>query len=504
MKNRVLLKSTFYALLGFLVFSLAFPQIAFAGMAGALLFQALHFAPVPIDALAINAVAEQVKSLSEKRADLLRQMNAIYEAAKKRADFKGLNENEKTTYNDLKTQFDTLADPLKEAKELEKLNLEMAKTKGSKVDAAIPGEPANDGPSDKDKKALKQYSTLRMLRMAMGREKYDGFEKEMHEEGLREARALGVPLAGSGIVVPQVVLSLSNAQKRDIGVGSSEGGYARATSLGDFIEYLNNHLVFTQLGAEFMTGLIGNIDFPKEATVAAATWEGETDANAESSPTVSKISMTPKRLGTFIDVSNQLLMQTSPSIEARLSLQLINAVLLGIEKAAIDGSGSGAIPEGILSTSGIGSVAIGATGGALTWAHIVDLQSKVDVANAMQGNLGYLTNSKIRGKLKATPKVSGQPVYIWPDAGNELAGFKAAVTNQVPSDLTKSTGTALSAVIFGNFADLLIGQWGGIEVFPNPYTKAKAAQTELLINTFADIGVKRAGSFSACVDATTT
>lgn len=503
MKNRILFPSVFYALLGFLLFGIAFPQIAFAGLAGALLFQALHFMPVPIDALAINAVSEQVKSLSEKRADLLRQMNAIYDTAKKRKDFKGLEENEKSTYNNLKTQFEALADPLKQAKELEKLNLEMAAAKGSKIDTPIPGDPANDGPSKEDKKALKQYSTLKMLRMAMGREKYDGFEKEMHEEGLREARELGVPLAGSGIVVPQVVLNLSRTQKRDIGVGSSGGGNAVATSLGDFIEYLNDHLVFTQLGANFMTGLIGNMDFPKEATVAAATWEGETDANAETSPTVSKISLTPKRLGAFIDVANQMLIQTSPSIETLLSKQLINAVLLGIEKASIDGSGTAPVPEGILSTTGIGSVAIGTNGGAITWAHIIDLQSKVDVANAMQGNLGYLTNSKVRGKLKGTPKVSGQPIYIWPDAGNEVAGFKAAVTNQVPSNLTKGSGTALSAVIFGNFADLLIGQWGGIEVFPNPYTKAKTAQTELIINTFADIAVKRAGSFSAIVDAVT-
>ncbi len=118
----------------------------------------------------------------------------------------------------------------------------------------------------------------------------------------------------------------------------------------------------------------------------------------------------------------------------------------------------------------IGAVAGGTNGAALTYGHIVDLESTVSNANADNGSLAYLTNSKVRGHAKKTVKFgSGTEAMIWED-GDRLNGYPALVSNNVPSNLTKGTavGTA-SAVIFGNWQDLLIGLWGAMDLI-DPYT----------------------------------
>lgn len=502
MKTRILLHTSFYAILGFVLFSIAFSGLWFAGIVGAALFQSLHFVPIPLGVFALNAASDMVKKLSEERADLLRQMNAIYDEAKKREGFKGLNENELAKYNDLKRQFDELEVPLTQAKDLEKLNLENAAQRGNSF---IPGpQPTQDSPGDK--RDLARFSFTRAINIERGLAKMDGIEKEMHDEGQAEIKESGLSVSGKGIYIPYKVLSAnSKLHQRDMTAGTAgEGGNAVATSLGSFIDYLYATLILRQAGADFQYGLVGNVSFPAESAVASATWEGENDDNAESSPTVGKLSMSPKRLGTFVDVSNQLLLQTSPSIEARIRRQLFNAILTALDTAGINGSGSDPIPEGILNTTGIGAVVGGDNGLAPTWAHIVNLEKEVDIDNALMGSLAYITNAKVKAKLKTTPKESGQALYILGERAGEVNGHPIYFSNLVPSNLTKGDSSGIcSAIIFGNFADLIIGQWGGMEVLTNPYTKAKTAQTELIINTFNDVLVTRPSSFAAMKDALT-
>jgi HK97 family phage major capsid protein len=334
----------------------------------------------------------------------------------------------------------------------------------------------------------------------------DGIEKEMHDDGQEEIRASSLNVTGKGIYIPYKVLAAgSKYQGRGVTAGTAgEGGNAVATALGSFIDYLYDVLVLRQAGADFLTGLVGNVSFPSEATVAAATWENETSAQDESSPTFGKLNMTAKRLGTFMDVSNQVLLQTSPSIEERLKRQLFNAIAIALDSAGISGSGVSPIPTGILSTAGIGDVAGGTNGLAPTWAHMVALEREVAIDNALMGKLSYLSNAKVRSKLKTTPKETGQALYVIEEKESVINSYPAYFTNLVPSNLVKgSSGAVCSAVVFGNFADLIIGQWGGMEVLTNPYTKAKTAQTELIINTFNDVLVTRPQSFAAMKDALT-
>ena len=149
----------------------------------------------------------------------------------------------------------------------------------------------------------------------------------------------------------------------------------------------------------------------------------------------------------------------SIDVESFVRNDLATVLALAIDLAAINGSGSNNQPTGILNTSGIGSVAGGTNGLAPAWSHLVDLESAVSIANADVGTLGYLTNAKVRGKLKQTSKVSGQNGFIWEAGNTPVNGYMAGVSNQVPSNLTKGSSSGVcSAILFGNFADLIIGQ----------------------------------------------
>lgn len=207
--------------------------------------------------------------------------------------------------------------------------------------------------------------------------------------------------------------------------------------------------------------------------------------------------MAPNRRGITVPYSLQLLKQTSLSVEAFLRDQFLMAF------------GAKADVEAITKIlAAVTSPVVGGTDGlAPTWAHIVALETNVAANDADQGSLSYLTNSKVRGKLKTTQKyASTNGQSIWENGSTPLNGYNAVVSNYVPSNLTKGSGSGVgvcSAIAFGNFKDLYVGQWGVIDFVVDPYSKKKTAQIEITANTFWDIEVARAVSFSAMKDALT-
>jgi HK97 family phage major capsid protein len=136
----------------------------------------------------------------------------------------------------------------------------------------------------------------------------------------------------------------------------------------------------------------------------------------------------------------------------------------------------------------IGSV----TAGALTWAKVIELETDVATANADMGNLAYLTTPGVRGVAKTTVKETGQAQYLWAD--NMMNGYPCAVSTLVPATLG---GGAEHGLIFGNWRDLVIGQWGGIDIVVDPYSLATKAQIQIVANIWVDVAVLHAASFSA-------
>ena len=302
-----------------------------------------------------------------------------------------------------------------------------------------------------------------------------------------------------GFFVPNEV------QKRDLLVGTpTAGGNTVATDLlaSSFIDLLRNKMAVTGLGAKFLTGLVGQIAIPRQTAGATAYWVAENGAPTESQQAFDQVTMTPKTLGAFTDMTRKLLLQSSIDVEGLVRNDLATVIAMAIDLAAINGSGASNQPTGILNTAGIGSVAGGTNGLIPTWGNLVDLESQVAVANADLGALGYLTNAKVRGKLKQVSKVSGQNGFIWEDG--TVNGYATGVSNQVPSNLTKGTASGIcSAILFGNFADLIIGQWGNLDIMVDPYTGSTAGTVRVVALQDVDIAVRHAESFAAMKDALT-
>ena len=326
-------------------------------------------------------------------------------------------------------------------------------------------------------------------------------EAARFEFEVSDAAAKAMGKESRGLMVPAEVL------RRDLNVGTATaGGNVVATDLlaANFIDLLRNKAVVMGLGTQMLTGLQGNIAIPRQTGGATGYWVAESGSPTESQQAFDQVTMSPKTLGAFTDISRKLLLQSSIDIETFVRNDLATVLALEIDRAAIHGSGASNQPTGIVATSGIGSVAGGTNGAAPTWANIVALETEVAQDNADLGSLSYLTNTKVRGKLKSTYTNStyGEiPVF---GQDGRMNGYNTAITNQVSSTLTKGTSSGVcSAIIFGNFADLIVGMWGSLDLMVDPYTSSTSGTVRVVALQDLDIAVRHPESFAAMLDALT-
>ncbi len=348
-------------------------------------------------------------------------------------------------------------------------------------------------------KEVKEYSILRALNALANPQDANAQRAAAFERECSDAAAKVLGKESRGFMVPFEV------QKRDLNVTTATaGGNLVATNLmaGNFIDLLRNAMVIDGLGAQFLTGLVGKIAIPKQSGGATAYWVAESGAPTESQQTIAQVTMQAKTVGAFTDISRQLLKQSSVDVEGFVQRDLAAVLGLAIQQAAISGTGQNNQPSGLL-TLITPSVAGGTDGAAPTWANIIELETDVSVANADVGSMGYLTNAKVRGKLKGTTKANNQNGFVFEQGDMPLNGYRAGITNAVPSNLTKGSGTDLSAILFGNFADLLIGMWGGLDLTVDPYSGSTSGTVRVVALQDVDVAIRHAESFATMVDAIT-
>ena len=358
------------------------------------------------------------------------------------------------------------------------------------------------------KEETRSFSLMRAINALANPNDRNAFEAAKFEFEVSRAVADKLKRSPQGFFIPMEV------QQRDLLKGTaSAGGNTVATNLlaGSFIDMLRNKMMVNRMGATVLTGLTGDVAIPSQSGGATAYWVAENVAVTESEQTFGQVALTPKTVGGFTDISRKLLLQSSVDVEGLITRDLATILALEIDRAALHGSNSAGQPKGIAATAGIGSVAGGATGAAPTYANMISLWKEVAVDNADIGSLGFLTNSKVIGKLMSTQKVPtyGNDFVVnqFPDANGftSVAGVRCGVSNQVSSTLDKSTSTGIcSAIFYGNWNDLLIGQWGGLDVLVDPYTGGAAGTVRVRVLQDVDIAVRHAESFAAMLDALTT
>lgn len=331
------------------------------------------------------------------------------------------------------------------------------------------------------------------------------------EEGRRRVGGYTVPvdvlqgsLAREAKVAEAVRAMLA---QRDLNVGTATaGGNLVSTDLlaGSFIDLLRNRMVLAQLGATVLDGLTGNIAIPSQTAGASTYWVAEGVDVTESQAAFGQVTMTPKTVGMFTDFSRKTLLQATPAVEALVRADLANGLAVEIDRVGLAGSGSGAQPRGVINTAGIGAVAGGTNGAAPTYTHTVQLEEAIAIANADIGSMAYCTTPRMRAQLKLTQVFSGtNGAPVW--NGQEVNGYRAVATNSMPSNLTKGTATGIcNAIAFGNWADLLLGFWSGLDLVLDPYALATQGGRRVIALQDCDVAVRRAASFAAMLDALRT
>lgn len=351
---------------------------------------------------------------------------------------------------------------------------------------------------------VRQFSFMRAINALSNPTDRHARAAAAYEFEVSEAAAKVSGKQARGIMVPSDVLK---ANLRDLTAGTpADGGRLVATDLlaSSFIDLLRNRSIVRAAGATMLSGLNGNVAIPKQSGGATAFWVAENSAPTESQQTFAQVTLSPKTVGAFTDISRRLMLQSSIDVEALVRTDLATVLAIEIDRAALHGSGASNQPTGIAATSGIGSVAGGTNGLQPTWGNIVQLETEVGIDNALVASCGYITNSRIVGRLKQTSRVSGQNGFIWEGSGTDstMNGYNAWVSNQVASNLTKGTSNGIcSAIFFGNWSDLMIGMWGGLDLTVDPYSGSTAGTVRVVALQDVDVAVRNAESFAAMLDA---
>lgn len=356
------------------------------------------------------------------------------------------------------------------------------------------------GGVDMDKDASK-YSFQNALKTAVemreGRQA-SGLEYEIHQQ-LVKSMPKNYEHKG-GLILPMHIKNTSLTTG-----GSTSGSELVQTGYGDFIDMLRAMAVTTRLGATFMGGLNGPLTFPKQTAAQTLYWQGEAGSEVtESNVALTTVTLSPKTALAKGSLSKNLLYQSTPDAENIIRNDLGQIAALGIDTAAIHGTAASNQPSGVYKTANVNAVAMG---GAPTFAKLVDMATECAKDNALMGNLGFATTPGMAGKLMQTLVASAAgSSMIWTGNHNEgqVAGYRAIASNQISSVMTGSdvTGGSEHGIVFANWSQMLIGQWGGIEITVDPYTLAGQGLIRLILFLMVDIQFRHPQAFCKATGAT--
>lgn len=351
--------------------------------------------------------------------------------------------------------------------------------------------PQSEAKLDLSKGEANRYSLLRAVEACASQNwSKAGFEAECSKE---IAQRMGKSPDPRRFLVPFEVLQRSvSTGKRDLGATPmSAGGALVQTGNVGFVELLRNRSVLFNMGARRLSGLQGNVTVPRHTASATAFWLGsETTPATESQQTFGQIAMTPKNVAAYTEISRQLALQSSPDAESLVMADLAAVVALAVDSAGLVGSGAGGQPTGIVNTPGIGAV----TGATIGYAGVLEFQTDCAASNALFDSAGYVATPAVAALLAQRVKFASTASPLW--EGNLLngnvAGYRAMTSNQLPS----------ANLLFGAFDQVVVAEWGVLEVEVNPYANFAAGIIGVRAFYSTDIGVRYPAAFSLATGVT--
>lgn len=397
------------------------------------------------------------------------------------------------------------------------------------MDEARPLEtPANAiGMSEREAERFSFVKLLRYLAMKPNERSQADHESVAYELDCSNAVAARMKNKGvqRGIYIPAEPLEtpFTEAQQkalrmrtiprvlRTLSVGAGTGGQLVGTDhLGaSFIEVLYNSMQVRNLGATVLSGLVGNVQIPRRTAGGSIRWTAElvaavtgADLNIGDS-TFDQVTLQPRDLTTTSMMSRRLLIQSDPSIEALVRSDLARQIALGVDSAAISGDNTADPnqPDGIFNIAGTNSISMGAPdGGALTYPLAVSFITAVMRSNAMDlGGLGWLINANVWERAMTITRDAGSGRFLMENG--QFVGQPWAHSEQVPSNLVEgASGAVLNGAIFAAWSQLLLGEWGVLELQTDPYTAVASGAVRVNAFMTVDINVRHATAFSQSQD----
>lgn len=381
--------------------------------------------------------------LNDEKAQLKQKAFEMIEVCKQ--EIRNFNESELVEFNNIKDKINNINTELRN----------------------IESEYSSVSNNIKNTKTMeKNFSLIKAIRSVANNKALDTLESAVVEAGANEMRKAGLNYVGQ--------IQLPSTETRAITV-TDEGEDVVATDLMDIVKPLHAKNVLVQAGAKFVTGLVGDLQYPVMSAVNT-TWEGEVADAKDGSPTFSNVKMSPKRLTCVVPISKQFIVQDSVGAENAIREEIINAINAKLE-ATILGSESGTTtqPEGLFySAEALTSVS--------DFAGLTELEGEVEEAN-VYGDMKYIVSPKAKSALRNMAKSTKSTQLVYENG--EIDGTPALCTSNVKD----------KNIIYGDFSNYIIGQWGNIDLTVDNVTLAAQGQIRLVVNCYFDAKALRPEAF---------
>lgn len=430
-------------------------------------------------------------SVELRQLQSLKRTEGVDLVNKAETEKRELSADETTILRNIQSEVEAFENQIKDAELREKF-----------AKKSVEGKKSNDG-MNAEEREMSNFSMTKFFNSINRNEPITGLEREILDEGVVEARSLGASSNGHYINLK----ALNAIQKRAMSAGSaSAGGNFVQTDKMGFFDVLRADRVLDKVGAEWEMGMVPNVDYTGFSTgwTFADAAENATAADADA-VTVNR-AVSPKRIAGKILLSNQLMIQ-DPTMDAKLLQSLQNALYPYVEGKVLTGTGTSNAMTGITANATAATLALGTNGGAPSLTYIQNMRKTLLNGNVDASKIFWLINPNTEALLMATPVDTGSGAMLIPYGSyfNGATGFinniPYLVTSNLPNNLTKGTSSSnCSAVIAGDFSNLKVCQWGGLDIVIDPYTAAAEGQTRIICNTYWDTTIKRAGTIVKTLD----
>ena len=304
-------------------------------------------------------------------------------------------------------------------------------------------------------KMNKKFSLIKAIRSVANGQPQDSITKAVLAAGAKEMRSSALNYTGQ--------IQLPGEARASITV-DVEGEDVVATDLFDIVKPIQNRNVMAQAGAKFITGLVGDVQYPVMSK-GAVTWEGETATAKAGEPTFTNVKLTPKRLTAVVALSKQMLAQDSVGVEDAVREEIINAVNAKLEATILgDAEGSATQPAGLLNGTPVSIT---------NFAGICDLEAGLDGVEGY-GEPKYIVSPKAKAALRGMAKGTKSTQLVFEDG--EIDGTQAFCTAHL----------ADKNLVYGDFGQYVIAQWGAIDITVDNVTLAAEGQVRLVVNCYFD------------------